>query len=160
MKVVLYGRRMPGLLAVYFLASQCYDVKVITDDVFIMEAANRFNFPVVELDTMGDFDVFLCVHGNRIVPMEYLQGKIAVNVHPCLSLGYKGHNPVKRYIANKNKVATIDAHIMEEKADEGEIIASETFRTGVVDSYASFYNIAPPYYISLFHKIFDKINNK
>lgn len=155
--VVLYTRRNVGLIALSFLLSKGFKVKVISDDYHVLWMAEEFGCEIIEdFDTMGEFDIFLSVHGWRIVPMKYLKGKTALNVHPCLTL-YKGKNPIERYILNKDEAATVEAHIMEEKVDEGEVVYSESFYTGVCEMYQDFYNIAFPYYYKCLSGAFKKL---
>lgn len=152
MKIVLYGRRNVALIALSYLSALGHTVKVVSDDGNVFWLAKRLGCDIVKLETMGDFDIFISVHGWQIVPMEYLEGKMAYNIHPCL-FKYKGHNPIKRYIENKDTIGSVACHMMTEVVDEGELVYEYKFETGVVNSYAEYYNIATPFY----YKILDKI---
>jgi methionyl-tRNA formyltransferase len=155
--VLLYTRRNVGLVALSFLKAKGFNVKVISDDYNVLWLASELGCQEVSgFDDMGEFDIFLSVHGWKIVPMKYLKGKIAINVHPCLSL-YKGVNPIKRYIENKDQVGSVESHYMEEKADEGTVIHTETFYTGVCKEYQDFYNIALLYYFSCISRTFKRL---
>ena len=153
--IVLYANRNVGLIAMTLLLAKGYKVKVMTEDGDVWWLATELGLEIVSLDTMGDCDLFLSVHGRRIIPMKYLEDCIAINVHPCLK--YKGVNPVKRYIENKDTQATIDAHIMIEKADEGAVIYSEHFETPIINSYAEFYNLALPFYFRAINYTIEKV---
>jgi methionyl-tRNA formyltransferase len=155
--VVLYTRRNVGLVALSLLVAKGYKVKVISDDDHVLWMAEEFGCKIAEdFDTMGEFDIFLSVHGWRIVPMKYLKEKIAINVHPCLSK-YKGKNPIERYISNEDVVGSVESHIMEAKPDEGKVIHSDYFPTGVCRTYQDFYNFAMPFYFHCILMTFNKL---
>lgn len=143
--IVLYTRRNVGVYSLSFLASLGYEVKVITDDENVKWLADVLHCEQVTFDTMGEFDLFLCVHGNKIIDEKYLvEGKM-VNVHPCL-YKYKGHNPIKRYILNKDNHGTVESQYLIEEVDGGDVIHREDFYTGKCGNFADFYNVALPYY--------------
>lgn len=151
--IVLYGRRNVAVCALSFLVANGYTVKVISDDKDVIWMANILNCEILDgWGNMGKYDLFLSVHGDKVIPMIYLLGRPAVNVHPCL-FKYKGHNPIKRYIANKDTNGSVEAHIMETKPDSGAVIAGSYFETGVVNSYAEYYNIALQHYYITINKV-------
>lgn len=150
--IVLYGRRNTGMVVLPYLVVLGYNVKVVSNDELVLWMAKSLGCEVVTIDNMGDFQIFISVHGDKIVPMKYLEGKKAYNIHPCL-FKYKGHNPIKIYIENKDTIGSVGCHIMTDKVDEGDVVCEYVFETGVVDSYASFYNIAMPYYFKVIDKI-------
>lgn len=160
-KILLYGRRNVCLYALSYLKGLGYEVKVLSNDENVIWLSGSLKCELVSgFDKMGDFDVFISVHGQRIVPMKYLEGKIAFNVHPCLEKGYKGKNPIKTYIELGDKWADVSSHHMTEVPDEGEIIETVHFYTGKVLDYANFYNIAAFYYFLLIHQTLEKLNIK
>lgn len=159
MKIVLYTRRNVGLYALSYLVAKGFKVKVITDDIWVRQLGIFFKVEEVGLDSMGEFDVFVSVHGKKIVPMKYLEGKIAFNCHPCLGQ-YKGRDPIKRYLQNKDILATVDSHFMTSEPDMGEVIVSVPFATGEISTYAEFYNEAVPFYFTLFERTLNKLNIK
>jgi len=148
--VVLFTRRNVGLIALSYLKAKGYIVKVVSDDENVLWMAKELDCEIVTMETMGDYDAIISVHWHKIIPKEYLNG-VCVNVHPLLHLGdrYKGHNPVRKFIESNETVGGVSAHYMTEIIDEGEIIATETFLTGKINDYASFYNIALPFYFKL-----------
>lgn len=107
--------------------------------------AGSLDVEIVDFDTMGEFDIFLCVHGNKVIDKKYLTKGKMFNVHPCL-YKYKGHNPIKRYILNEDEEGTVEVQYLIEEVDGGDVIHREVFHTGRVKDYASFYNIALPFY--------------
>lgn len=150
--IVLYGRRNTGMVVLPYLVALGYSVKVISNDELVLDMADSLGCEVVTIDNMRWFNIFISVHGDKIVPMEYLEGKAAYNIHPCL-FKYKGHNPIKRYIENMDTVGSVGCHIMTDKVDEGEVVCEYLFQTGVIKSYADYYNIALPYYFKVVDKI-------
>jgi methionyl-tRNA formyltransferase len=160
-KIVFYGRRNTGVLALTFLKGKGYNV-VVTDssDTDVIYTAQSLGVKIVSMNlelTIGAFDLFLCVHGTKILPPEYLKEGKMVNIHPCLSYGLKGHNPIKRYIEQKRTQASVDSHFMTEEVDEGPIIHQQYFDTPVCNSYADFYNEAYTNYLICIDKTLKKL---
>lgn len=138
-----------------YLVAKGHSVKVISDDPTVLELAGMLNCPIVNFETMGEFDLFVCCHGNKIIDKKYLNGKF-INIHPCL-YKYKGHNPIKRFIENKDESASVEAQWLIEEVDAGDVIHSEFFETSKVTNYAEFYNIALPYYFRCIDRALRKI---
>jgi methionyl-tRNA formyltransferase len=157
MKIVLYARRNMGLVVLSYLVAKGHEVKVISDDE-VAGLAQMLNCPVVNFDTMGEFDLFICCHGNKIIDKKYLNNKF-INIHPCL-YKYKGHNPIKRYIESKDQSGSVESQWMVEEVDAGEIIHQEFFTTPVLTTYAEFYNIALPYYLRCIDKTLNEISKR
>ncbi len=157
--IVLYTRRNTGLYALSYLMAKGFKVKVITDDYFVHKLAVYLGCELVDLSNMGEFDFFLCVHGDKVIGEQYLEDKKFINIHPCLGK-YKGHNPIKRFIQNKDTYASVDAHYMTNVVDEGEVICSVQFATGEIKNHAEFYNVAVPFYYICFENIIEKIFTK
>lgn len=150
--IVLYCRRNVGLCILPYLLAKGYIVKLMTDDHEILWLAERLRVPIVELETMGVFDLFICVHGQRIIPEKYLVKDKFVNIHPCLSK-YPGHNPIKRYIENGDIFGTVESQYLINEVDKGEVIySSPSFLTGKIKTYAEFYDIA----LSFYFRVLDK----
>lgn len=148
MKILLYTRRNTGVIALSLLVALGHNVSVITDDDNVRRLAKELNCPEIKLEDDWISDLLLSVHGNRIIPEEKLSKQISINVHPVL-FKYKGHNPIKRYIDNKDKMGSVAAHYMVAEVDAGKVICEQFFMTGVVKTYAEFYNTALPYYVSV-----------
>lgn len=157
-KVILYGNRNTGIYALTYLKAKGFDVKIISDDQWVIKIAKLLEVDIIDFEEVEGFDLFLCVHGVKILSKEFLQKGLCVNVHPGLK--YKGKDPISRYIINQDEDATVDSHHMIEQVDEGEIIASVPFHTGEVNSYAEFYNQAVPFYHLLFELTLEKLNIK
>jgi len=156
MKIILYPRRNVGLYCLSHLIALGHRVSVITDDKNVEWLAGVYGCKTVDFDTMGEFDLFACIHGNKIIDKKYLiEGKF-INVHPCL-YKYKGHNPIKRYILNEDEEGSVEVQYMIEEVDAGEVIHREDFYTGRVNTFEVFYNIALPYYFKAIDRAFEKL---
>lgn len=155
-KIILYGRRNTCFFALSYLVACGYEIKIITDDDNVKWLAGKLGVKETTLEIMGDYDLLLSVHANKIIPDEILQHDKMVNLHPCIK--YRGQNPIKRYIANGDTEATIDSHYMTSVVDGGEIIHSEKFTTGKVETYADFYNIAIPFYYRAISRTLEILN--
>jgi methionyl-tRNA formyltransferase len=151
-KTILYGNRNTGMLVLSYLVAKGHNVKVITDDdQDIIKLCEYYGIEVVTLETMGVFDLFICCHGRRIIDSKYIEEGKFINIHPCL-FKYKGHNPIKRYIANGDEVGSVESQYLIEEVDAGSVIYRREFTTGKVNSYSEFYNIAMPYYLEVIHE--------
>lgn len=157
MRIILYANRNVGLCAMSYLVAKGHEVRVITEDVLLGEMSRYYGLDVVTLDTMGTFDLFICCHGRKIIPEKYLIPGKFVNIHPCL-FKYKGHNPIRRYITNRDTRGSVESQYMIEEVDAGEVIHSEFFETPVVTTYAEFYNIALPFYFRCLEETLNKLN--
>ena len=156
MTIILYCRRNTGLCALSYFVAAGHKVKVITDDVDIIVLAYDLGVPIIDENTMGEYDLIVSVHWNKIIKDVYLAGKKSFNVHPCL-FKYKGKDPIARYIKNKDIVGSVAAHRMTSVVDEGEVLCEWKFYTGIVEGYAEFYNLALPYYFKTFDLAMKKL---
>lgn len=147
--VILYARRNTGFMALVYLLSKPVKLKIISDDIKILRFAAVHKVEETKIGDM-DYDLFLCVHGDKIIPKRLLKDRQAINIHPCL-FKYKGRNPIIRYIANGDTKASVESHYMTENVDEGEVVYQEFFDTPVCNSYADFYNEALPVYFNVIY---------
>lgn len=157
--IIFYGRAQMGVVVLSHILSLGYKVKVIPEDNLIRNMCKYHNLEIVDLETMGKFDLFLCCHGRKIIKKEYLEKGKFVNMHPCL-WKYKGHDPIGKYIKNKDIEASVESHYMVEEVDAGEVIIRSLFTTPVIDSYGDFYNIALPHYVKCIDETLKKIWRK
>jgi methionyl-tRNA formyltransferase len=153
---ILYANRNTGMCVLSYLLVQGYNIKVITEDEDVKTLCGFYGIEIVTLETMGEFDLFICCHGKKIIKSEYLQSGKFINIHPCL-FKYKGHNPIKRYINNGDSIGTVESQYLIEEVDAGDVIYKSEFTTGKVNTYAEFYNIAIPHYFKVIHETLKKI---
>lgn len=154
-KIVLYARRNVGMAALAYLKGLGHKLIIISDDKDVLWMAKTFNVGEIKLHHLPyhPHDLFICVHGNRIIPPNNLHGNM-VNIHPTK---YNGHNPVKRYIENFDTDGCVRAMRMIEEVDAGELIHQENFETRVCKTYADFYNIALPHYFKAINKALEVV---
>ena len=143
--IIFYGRTQVGSVVLSYLVAKGYRVKVIPEDDIVRSLCRFYELEIVTLDTMGEFDLFVCCHGEKIIPEGYLQDKKFINMHSCL-WKYKGKDPINRYIVNKDTEASIESHYMVKEVDAGEVIARVPFTTPVVKTHGEYFNIALPHY--------------
>lgn len=160
MNITLYTRHQVGLYSLSHLILLGHDVEVMTDDVHLHWLAAQYGCKILDNGDWGGIgrcDLFLSIHGDKIVPMQYLSDKIAVNIHPCLDK-YPGRDPISRYIKNREFFGSISSHYMTAIPDKGEVIyTSEKFFTGECRSYADFYNAAIPFYYRVISETLKRI---
>ena len=158
MRIVLYTRRNTGLIALSHLVALGHDVMVVTDDDNVKWLAERFGCILVHEQNAGscDYDYIFSVHWHKKISMKLMPHNNGINFHPCLSL-YKGKDPISRYIQDKQTRGSVSSHIMTSVFDEGEVIHEEYFETGVVSSYAEFYNQAFFHYWKCIDETLNKI---
>jgi len=150
MKVIFYGGKQSGLISLLTLIALGHEVvSVIPVDETVRLVAvnlglnigktkniNSNNF-VNHLEKL-DADLFVCCHGKQIIGPRILDKYKAINLHPCL-YKYKGAKPVDRLLSDKNKKASVAAHWMTEKVDEGKIIV-ENFKKVKGETVIEIYN--------------------
>lgn len=144
-KAVFYGKSQVGLVVLLNLIANGFQVKVMPNDDIIRNAARYLGLPVVNLETMGECDLFVSCHGERIIPVHCLP-EIAVNMHDCL-YKYKGQTPIQRYIDNGDTQASIESHHMTAKVDMGPVVYQVFFETPKVKTFGEYYNLALPRYL-------------
>lgn len=158
--IILYGKRNTGFNALMYLVAKGYNVKVADEsDLTVLSLARDLGCPVVSTNlelTIGQFGLFLCVHGTRIIEDEYLKNGLFVNIHPCLDK-YKGANPIKRYLKNKDEIGSVSSHFMTSEIDGGEIIHTESFATGKISTFQEFYDAAAPFYWLTIKRTLEKL---
>ena len=107
--------------------------------------------------TIGDIDPAptICVHGTEIFPDEWLKHK-CINIHPYLYC-YKGKNvhPVTQAIKNRNTKASVGAHYMTDKIDEGPVII-EKFKDIKLGTAQEIYQQLYPLYVEVISEILKK----
>jgi len=161
---------MVGLLAA--MAFGCEVVEVWEDEGYGIPGIDNFELQRViikrdsKLPDIAKYnlklDLFLCVHGRKIVP-NYILEKFkngGVNLHPFLDK-YPGSNPVQKAILTGETVATVYAHVMTNEVDRGQILAqaSKEIRRPLEFGQlrpADVYNVLYPLYVQVVTDILKK----
>lgn len=154
--IVLFARHNTGVIALSHLWALGHNVKVVTNDMNVVSVAKLYGCELVGAEYMGTFDMVLSVHWDKIIPTFLFNRKPAVNIHPCL-FKYKGKDPIRKHIDNKDTVGSVAAHHMIDKVDEGKLICEYMFDTGVCRSYGEFYNTAFLYYYKTINKVLETV---
>lgn len=154
--IVIYGRRTPCWMSLFYLVSKKYNVRVISDDEMVLWVAKRLGIEIVSFEEMGMCHLFLCIHGTRILKREEFTRQQSVNIHPTLEL-YRGKDPIRRYIENKNTNGSVSSHYMIEEVDAGLIIDTQYFDTPICKTHADFYNVAYIHYIKCLDETLNKL---
>lgn len=154
--IILYGRRNVATLCLSYLVARNYNVKVVSDDGNVIWLAEKLGCDIRTIGNKGFFDLLLCVHGTHIFSKDELKHGVHVNIHPTLEK-YRGNNPIKKYIENKDFEGSVSSHYMVEEVDRGDVIHQEFFETPICNSYADFYNIAYPFYLKTIEQTLYKL---
>jgi len=106
-------------------------------------------------------DLLLSVHGREIVPLNILRlpHLKCINIHPYL-YKYKGAYPIKQALEEKNWRASVGAHFMTEKIDEGEVIVEEFKDVDPKDSEEEIYNQLYFLYCKVIIKVLEYFEDK
>ncbi len=133
LRIVFYGNRQAGMISLLTALALGHEIVEVWEDYrYGLPGLDQFDLRrrVIrqgdELPTPdGEPDLFLCVHGRRIILRHVLVHFPlgGINLHPFLNK-YPGANPVERAISAGESVASVYAHRMEELLDSGEVIAS------------------------------------
>ncbi|MDP2637191.1 MAG: formyltransferase family protein [bacterium] len=156
MKVIFYGGRQAGMIQLLTLLALGHKVVcVIPVDDIVETVAKDLGLEVqkpknINDDAFVDYleklgaDLFVCCHGRQIIKPRILNVVKAINTHPCL-YKYKGAEPVRRLLEDKNTKASVAVHWMIEKVDEGEPIV-ENFKEVTSTTVEGVYNELYPLY--------------
>lgn len=170
MKVIFYGNRQAGMIGLLtVMAMGCEVVEVWEDEGYGIPGINNLELRRVTIkkdgklpdiaDVYGKLNLFLCVHGRKIVPNRVLDKfkRGGINLHPFLDK-YPGPNPVRRAISAGERVVTVYAHKMTDNIDCGQVFASaSTELQGILEferlSVADIYNVLYPLYVEVVTKV-------
>lgn len=159
MKVLYMGGKQAGCIGLLTLLAAGYDIEgIIAYDVMVRNLAARVipwgereSGQVLIFNTinqwLGKTDLVVCVHGREKVPRGLLEIATygGINIHPCL-YGYKGERPVERLLAGEGTIASVGAHRMTDKIDEGEVLVETFVDISGKTTEAEVYNALYPYY--------------
>ena len=74
-----------------------------------------------------DYDVAVVASFGQILPQEFLDYKLAINVHPSLLPKYRGATPIQSAILNGDKVTGVTIMKVAKEVDAGDIILQRDF---------------------------------
>ncbi len=149
-KVTFYGNRQAGMIGYLTLRTIGYNITETWEDKNY-GLPLPLNTPKIIIDDkiipQKTADLLICVHGLRIVPEDILHRYRlgGINLHPFLDK-YPGLSPVSRAIIDGEKEASVFAHKMTAKVDEGEIIAVAKTDMPATTNVIEVYNTLYPLY--------------
>ncbi|MCK5656003.1 MAG: hypothetical protein KAI03_06925 [Candidatus Aureabacteria bacterium] len=166
LKICFMGGRQAGLVGALTVLSKGYEIlSAVSYSEELTDVLESFGIPVYKsvkdenfIKFLNESDLLLSVHGREIVKQNLLDlpNLGAINVHPYL-YKYKGTNPVGRAFADKEFKASVGAHFMTQKVDEGEVLFEEFLDVAGSSSVEEIYNKMYPYYSLIILKVLDKI---
>lgn len=132
LKISYMGGKQAGMIGLLTALSKKHEISVIASySTELSNTSSKFCIPTYTtikdptfIKKSSQSDIILCVHGREKVPQTLInltKYKLAVNVHPYL-YKYKGINPIGRAIHDKCYRASVGAHYMTDKYDEGKVI--------------------------------------
>ncbi len=148
------------------LASGARVIAAVSYSYNLTTVLKLFKIPLYESVTSEGFfkklkqsDILLSVHGREIVKPDLLElPKLgAINVHPYL-YKYKGADPVRRALRDKEYKASVGVHRMEERVDEGKVLVEEFVDITGARSVEEAYNMLYPSYATAILKALSDIS--
>ena len=169
LKICIMGGRQPAVIGLLtalakgndIIAAVSYsdELKTILDyfDIPAYKTIRDKNF----VKSLSNADLLLSVHGREIVKQDLLELPRfkPVNIHPFL-YKYKGANPVGRALRDGETKASVGAHIMQERVDEGPVLVEEFVDISGANSILEIYNRLYPHYALVISKALDIISDK
>ena len=109
----------------------------------LYKSVNEKNF----INDLKQSDLLFSVHGKEIVKPSLLKLPRygGINIHPYL-YKYKGKNPIERALKYKNFKASVGAHAMINKIDQGKVLVERFVDVSEAKSVQEIYNQLYPYY--------------
>lgn len=155
LNVVFMGGKQAGCIGLLtLLAKKCNIIGAVGYDSIMNSMIDNFEIQRFNSIKSKDFieklkesDILVSVHGREIVSKELLEIPKygCVNIHPCL-YKYKGADPIGRLLEDKNTKASVGAHYMREKIDDGPLIYEWFVDVTGLSTRVEIYNALYPYY--------------
>ena len=178
MKIIFYGARQAGMFSLLTLLAAGEDVicliperKADKENVVekIGEAFKLYIFKPESINSEDSInhlkslkpDLLVCCHGRDILKKDILNiPKFGcINLHPCL-YKYKGARPITRLLEDKETKASVAAHYMTEKIDEGETIVEKFVDIACCKTEEEVYNVLYLYYSLALLEALERIKSK
>lgn len=147
--------KQAGVIGILTIVAKGHRIlSVVAYDSLVKMICREFNLPIFDsiqnkffLRDLKKSDLLISIHGKEIVPenLLFLPKYNCINVHPCL-YKYKGKEPIKRLLKDKNTKASVGVHYMTRKLDDGRAIIEEFTNVKGLTDVESIYNALYPYY--------------
>ncbi len=87
-------------------------------------------------------ELFISVSYGKILSNDFLQvmNNKCINFHPSLLPGYKGPNPIRWVIFNREEITGVSAHIISSEIDSGDILIRKSVQLSGNESYGTLYS--------------------
>ena len=151
---VMAGRQV-GVIGILTILARGHNIlSVVAYDSLVKIICKEFNLPVYTsiknasfLKKLEKSDLLVSIHGREIVPdnLLFVPKYHCINVHPCL-YKYKGKDPIKQLLKEKNEKASVGIHYMTNELDQGTIIIEEFINVKGLKDVEAIYNALYPYY--------------
>lgn len=168
-KVCFIGGNQAGIIGILAAISKGSDIlAAVSYSDNLTNMLKALNIPFYKSINHKDYvkalrcsDILLSVHGREIVRKGLIELPRygAVNLHPYL-YKYKGANPVERALKDREFKASVGAHLMSERVDEGKVLVEEFVDVTGSKSVEEVYNKLYPHYCSVTLKVLEKICGK
>ena len=155
LSICVMAGKQAGVIGILTIVAKGYRIlSVVAYDSLVKMICREFNLPIFDsiqnkffLRDLKKSDLLISIHGKEIVPenLLFLPKYNCINVHPCL-YKYKGKEPIKRLLKDKNTKASVGVHYMTQKLDDGRVIIEEFTNVKGLTDVESIYNALYPYY--------------
>lgn len=169
LNICFIGSSQAGVIgALTVLAKNANIVAAVSYTDYLTEMLSALNIDLYKSinsekfkDVLKKSDLLLSVHGREIVKEDLLRLPKygAINLHPYL-YKYKGVNPVERALKDGEFKASVGAHIMEGKVDNGRVLFEEFVDVSGSLNAESVYNKIYPSYCNVLLKVLDNVFDK
>jgi methionyl-tRNA formyltransferase len=121
------------------------------------EAAERLGIPVVQPERLDEAPgtapvVIVCAYG-ALIPVELLDERLWLNVHPSLLPRWRGAAPVERALMAGDRETGVTIHRTTAQLDGGPIAAARSFPIGAEDDAGAVYARAAPIAVELLDQV-------
>ncbi len=121
------------------------------------EAAERLGIPVVQPERLDEAPgtapvVVVCAYGV-LIPVELLEERLWLNVHPSLLPRWRGAAPVERALMAGDRETGVTIHRTTAQLDAGPIAAARSFPIGPEDDAGAVYERAAPLAVELLDEV-------
>lgn len=162
LKICFIGGKQAGIVgALAILSNGNKILSAVSYSEDLAKILNIFKIPLYKsindkrfITSLRKADILLSVHGREIIRENILKFPKygAVNLHPYL-YKYKGANPVERALKDREFKASVGAHVMEGRVDEGEVLFEEFINVAGSSSAEEVYNKLYPSYVKVILKV-------
>jgi methionyl-tRNA formyltransferase len=117
------------------------------------ETAERLGIPVVQPERLVEAPgtapvVVVCAYGS-LIPVDLLEQRLWLNVHPSLLPRWRGAAPVERALMAGDRETGVTIHRTTAELDAGPIAAARSFPVGPEDDAGSVYERTVPLAVEL-----------